>query len=156
MIAAVGISVLSFGLFLALYTAYDKKTKTLKPEMLNKIFFEDTINNFRNFLTEMNKVLALNGLTVIGLAYILPVVRLNLTHELLCSGLLQISVHTALSYWIYYGQTKFQFITKLITIQKLQASNIKTLSIWLGVAANLTLWIYWLRFIDGFVAGFVL
>jgi hypothetical protein len=52
--------------YFVLYSAYDKKSATLKPEMLTKIF---GFSNLNFSLREINKVLALAGLTVFGMSF---------------------------------------------------------------------------------------
>jgi hypothetical protein len=62
------------GSYFILYSSYDKKSATIKPEMLAKIF---GFSNVTFSLREINKVLALAGLTVFGLSFAPAVVSLE-------------------------------------------------------------------------------
>ena len=120
---------LSWGLFLAyiaLYTAYDKKTKTLKPSLLFNIMLLQGEGGYTHTLKELNKVLALNGLTVLLLSFA------NLQNynknELFRISVFALLVHSLYSFYEFYG-----FSINAVLKDKL----LKPTSIVLGVLCQL-------------------
>ena len=84
------ITTISYGLYLALYTAYDKGTKKMKFQ--NNLFDVMSFKRGSNvFMVENNKVMALNSLTTFGLAF-LPCWRREMSGLLYCT-LAQVMIH---------------------------------------------------------------
>lgn len=90
MLGAILITAISYGLYLGLYTAYDKRTKKIKFQT-NLIDVMSFKNGSNVFMVENNKVMALNSLTTFGLAFV-PYWREEMSGLLYCT-LAQVMIH---------------------------------------------------------------
>eukprot|EP00128_Syssomonas_multiformis_P018288 Colp12_sorted_trinity150504_noHs@27759 len=93
--------------YLGLYSAFDKKTKSLKFQLLVDIF------SFRRLdfsLKEINKVISLAGLTLLPLAFILPGDRRS-QMGLIYSAVVLLMVHSCYSLQGFYGYSFSRTIT---------------------------------------------
>merc|ERR1712194_514201 len=90
-------------------------------------------------------VMALNGLTTLGLAFI-PLWKSEM-HALLQCTLLQTVLHVGLSIWVEYGSTKLPNITTWLKNQGM-VRNLKKVSVLLGISANTVLLGYIGHYID--------
>lgn len=119
--------------FLLFYTMYDKKTKSLIPSKLFSILtFQE---GFSKFLSAMNKILALNGLTVLAVSFY-PRYR-HIRAKLLLSAIIQLLVHTAYSAYSFYGTKKVPIISSFFSLRA--GDGIKKLSVVFGIVANCVL-----------------
>ena len=147
--SAINVTLVSYGLFLALYTQFDKQTKTIKPQMLIDIITMK--NGYRNFLVENNKVLALNGLTILGLAFLNFFSHIQ--HDLIMYGLLQIILHSGFSAYDFYGTPKMPSLEMWKSFKGGQAKHVKKFSIVAGVVAYQSLIAYYFKYLDAYNTG---
>ena len=103
-ITGFNVAVVSYAAFLLLYTAYSKTTKKLDFQLLLKSCNPINLNNF---MDQQNKVLALNGLTLLGLAFCPIGIFQRIRHELIMQCGYHILIHFFLSLYIFYGKNKF-------------------------------------------------
>ena len=110
-------SMITFGVFwsyLLFYTMFSKAEQTLVPKQLIEIItFQKGLNKF---LVEMNKAVALSGLTTLCLT-ITPCSMLEDQRiPLLEASLWQLVVHFVYSVYQYYGTSKIPPITQWLMI----------------------------------------
>jgi hypothetical protein len=112
--------------YIALYTGYDKKTKSLTPSNLVDFFLLRKGWNWT--LVEANKALSLTGLTVMLSAFLPQAAHMR--DELLTISMGSLWVHSAYSYYKFYG----------LDIRKVLSDKaMKQASLALGAAAQLSL-----------------
>lgn len=87
--------------YIALYTAYDKKSKSLKPSLLVTILLLRGDGGLSHSLKELNKAISLAGFTVMLLSFA------NMEgydhSELLQISLITLTVHSFYSFYEFYG-----------------------------------------------------
>ena len=115
----------------------------LESKELLKAFNPKTEASRKSILEQHNKVLALNGLTVLGLAFMPIRFLANMRHELIIQGLIQIFLHFGASFIIFYGKNKMPFITDMFHLDNVFAKNVKKFSVYMGVIAHTALWAYY-------------
>lgn len=94
----------SLGVFLsyiALYTAYDKKSKSLKPILLVHIMLLQGEGGLNHTLKELNKAISLAGLTILLFSFA------NMegydSSALFRIALITLSIHSIYSFYEFYG-----------------------------------------------------
>lgn len=87
--------------YIALYTAYEKKSKTLKPSLLVTILLLKGDGGLTHTLKELNKAISLAGLTILLFSFA------NMdgynSGELFKISLLTLTVHSIYSFYEFYG-----------------------------------------------------
>lgn len=94
----------SLGVFLsyiALYTAYDKKSKSLQPSLLLSVLLCQCDGGFTHTLKEFNKAISLAGLTILLFSF--ASMDGYDSRELLRISLITLSVHSVYSFYEFYG-----------------------------------------------------
>ena len=110
-------SAVTFVANVALYTAYSKTDKTLKPSILIDLFG----TKFDKILVEANKVFALCGITLLVIACVPLAALESLRVELVLHSIAWTVLHSLYSLYKYYGD----------------AGRIPYISQWLQIASDL-------------------
>lgn len=103
--AATGLAVTaSVGSYLAFYTAYDKKTKTLNSQNVTDVLLG--AKGVDHTLVQLNKVLALSGLTQLALVFMPGADSYVDTDQLRLASTVMLVAHAGYSAYRYYDSAK--------------------------------------------------
>ena len=127
------ITLIVFVSFVLFYTMYDKTKKRLVLASLVRLFtLQDGLDKL---LIEMNKAIALSGLTVLALSFYPRFWRIR--KKLLLSAMLQLWLHAGYSVYKYYGSKKIPVISSFLN--KKAGDRVKKLSVIFAILAQVVL-----------------
>merc|ERR1711972_1166731 len=143
MLVALSTTVISYAVYLILFTSWDKKAG--RPDFQILVDVMTLKLGKEKMIGEQNKALGLNALTVLGLAFF-PYFR-DHAYGLIVSSIVQILMHILASLTVMYGTNKLPFISSYFKNEG-EAKNLKKLSVIFGVVSNLVMIAYYFGKID--------
>lgn len=140
------VTLLSYILF---YTAYSKEKKTLDFSLLTVVFAVK--KGWDHTFVELNKAISLAGMTVFGLALLLPDVS-----GLLLDAMIMLSIHSVYSTFKYYGGKNIPLLSTWGNVftelksnsKKERAEGVKKVSVVLGSLGQSGLWIGYFEYVS--------